>query len=313
MILPLEEHQIFFAESLHLIAGSLWALSPAIFAALGYTFATFFLKAALGRGARAGTVNAFSNLAMGIVAAPIVLLDKHVIPNPALLQGLVPAILFFLGQIFTFAALSRGDVSVATPVLGLKVLVVTALNAVIFSVPVPGRWWAAAGLASLGIILIAARPPKGKQREVLNAALFAFLAALAFSLTDVLVQHWAGASDPFVFLPLMFASVATLSTLYYLVTEPQALRIRPAFAKALGTGALLLALQAALMFFALAWSGDATAVNVVYASRSLFTIAAAWALGKWFGLPEAMESRTVLIVRLVAAALLFAAIALVCL
>ena len=39
------------------------------------------------------------------------------------------ALLFLSGQIWTFVALSRGDVSVATPVLGLKIIMVAALSA----------------------------------------------------------------------------------------------------------------------------------------------------------------------------------------
>lgn len=288
------------------------AISPALLAAFGYTLSTLFLKSALGRGASAGTVNAWSNLALGIVAAPVLLLDDPGVPNPDVMFPILTACIFFVGQLFTFAALEKGDVSVATPVLGLKVLLVTVMNALIFSVPVPGRWWMAAVLASLGIVLIAARPPARKGREVWTTGLLAFLAASAFSLTDVLVQQWAGRADPFVYLPVMFAAVSVVSTFFYLISGPRAFRIRRESAVPLIIGALLLGIQAALMFFALAWSGDATAVNVLYASRSLLTVLAAWTVGKWFLLAEAKQSRSVLAMRLVAAVMLFAAIVLVC-
>ena len=120
----------------------------AALAACGYTFATFFLKAALGKGARAGHLNLWSNLSMAIIAQPFWFFEDPNLPNAPIWLPMVTCATFFLGQVFTFAALDKGDVSVATPVLGTKIIWVTAINAAVFSVPISLRWWAASIAAS---------------------------------------------------------------------------------------------------------------------------------------------------------------------
>lgn len=280
-------------------------------AALGYTFATFFLKMSLLRGATASQVNLWSNIAMALIVQPLWIFDDPLHANAPWFVPAITTVTFFCGQIFTFLALSHGDVSVATPVMGSKVILVTAINSIAFALPIPGAWWLAAVMASLGITVIAGVIPKGQFRPMLRTSLFAMAAALSFSLTDTLVQKWSAIHDPMAFLPAMFGGVGLLSVVYYTVTERKAFRVAEIQRWALGVGALLLGIQCALVFLSLTWSGDATATNVVYALRSLMTVVAARLLGRFFGLAEAVQSRTVLIARLVGALLLFASIALI--
>jgi hypothetical protein len=76
-------------------------------------------------------------------------------------------------------------------------------------------------------------------------------------------------------------------------------------------GAVILALQAARMTYALGVYGDATAVNIVYASRGLWSVAAVWLVGHWFGNEEQTLPTHLLRNRLGGAALMLAAIGLV--
>jgi hypothetical protein len=74
----------------------------------------------LSGGATVWQVNFAANMAMALLYLPFwVGVDL-----PRLLaQGykpIVAAITFFVGQLFTFAALRKGDVSVATPLLGAR-------------------------------------------------------------------------------------------------------------------------------------------------------------------------------------------------
>ena len=283
----------------------------AALAAAGYTFATFFLKAALAKGARAGHLNLWSNVSMAVIVQPIWLFEDPGIPNAPLWLPLITCCTFFLGQVFTFAALARGDVSVATPVLGTKIIWVTALNALVFSVPVPVRWWFAAVAASLGVAVIAGGTPHGERRAMVSTAAFSLLAALCFSVTDVLVQRWAGGNDPLAFLPAMFGMVGIFSVGWYLVFERRAFLVKRAMAGPLSAGAGLLGLQCALVFLSLAWTLDATAANVVYSIRSLLTVGLAWMAGRFFGLREAGVVGRVVACRAAGALLLFGAILLI--
>ena len=67
----------------------------------------------------------------------------------------------------------------------------------------------------------------------------------------------------------------------------------------------------AAMLFAIGAFGDATAVNVVYSSRGLWSVLAVWWIGHWFQNDEQHLGPAVLRLRLWGAGLMLAAIALV--
>ena len=204
-----------------------------------------------------------------------------------------------------------GDVSIATPVVGTKVLIVTILNAILFSIPIPGKWWIAAAAASLGTAVIASGTRRGERKNAARTALLSMGAAFFFSLTDVLVQHWAGAMDALIFLPAMFSGVALMSTAWYAIADRSAFDLRGTFLPPLLAGVVLLGIQCGMVFLALAFSADATAVNVVYGLRSLLSVLCAWAFGVWFGFREATVGRRIMLQRAAGAGLLFGAIALI--
>jgi len=283
----------------------------AFICAIGYTAASLAFKSALGKGASAAQVNFAANLAMALLVQPLWLFDRPEVPNPPLWQPLVCCVTFFVGQLFTFAALKEGDVSVATPLLGAKIVMVTALNALLFGMPISGRWWLAAIGASVGIAIIAAGAPRGEARQVATTALLSLGAALSFSFTDVFVQHWGGASDEIIFLPAMFGMVGIFSTGYYLILQPRAALSCPGATGRLWFGAALLGLQAAGMFLTLVWTNDATGANICYASRSIWSVAAAWAGGRLIGLRDPDAGAAVMLRRLSGALLLFGAIFLI--
>ena len=74
---------------------------------------------------------------MGGTMQPIALLWQ-----PALIGGL-----FLAGQLFTLLAVARGDVSIAAPVLGIKLLIVPALAPLFVDDPVSSTIWIAAAIA----------------------------------------------------------------------------------------------------------------------------------------------------------------------
>lgn len=282
-----------------------------LISAIGYTVASLILKAALGRGATANQLNLCVNVALALVVQPLWFFDRPEIPNAPMWQPIACCLCFFIGQLFTFAALAHGDVSVATPMMGAKVIFVTVLNAVIFQLPVSLRWWVAAGIASLAVALITSGGGRPGAKSVVKTALLALSSAFFFSLADVLVQHWGNASDELVFLPVMFGATGLFSVIYYLVLDRGAFVLKPSARGLLLFGAVLLGLQAVGMFLGIVWSGDATAANVMYATRCIWAVVAAWSAGHLLGLRDAEVGKGVMGIRLLGAILLFSAVILI--
>ncbi len=282
----------------------------AFLAALLYTAASLFLKSALERGASAAQVNVAVNVGMGLIVQPLWILDRPEIPNAPLWQPLLCGGIFFLGQFCTFTALSRGDVSLATPLLGTKILFVTVINVLVFQAPVSARLWLAALAASAAIALIAS----GKQRPGRAVGLtvtVSLVGAALYSLADVLIQNWGQTFDRPAFPPVMFATAGLLSVMFYGWKDPAAFLAPPVARRSLWWGAVLFGAQILCFFFSLIWTRDATMANVIYSSRSIWSVVAAWTGGHLLGLRDLEAGRGVMTRRLLGAILLFGAILLI--
>ena len=120
----------------------------------GYVFAVLLLKRSADWGVGVWRTAFISNLAMGVTFLALLLLGGPGQPVSMWWQPVLSGGLFFAGQIFTFMALHHGDVSVATPVLGLKIVLVAFSSVLLLPDPVPLKWWVAAGLSSLAIVLL---------------------------------------------------------------------------------------------------------------------------------------------------------------
>jgi len=226
-------------------------------------------------------------------------------------QPAVVALLFVAGQIFTFMALERGDVSVATPVMGTKVILVALFSTMIMPETVPVKLWAAAGMSFFGVVFLN-RQGQGQPHPHLTTTIgFAMKAALAYALFDVLVMKWAPGWGMGRFLPVMMW-MAGLYSLIFIPMFRRPLReiSRPAW-RILWLGAFFIGAQAVILISTLAMFGDATAVNVVYGSRGLWSVLAVWWVGSWFKNSEHLLGAEMMRWRLLGAGLISAAVVLV--
>jgi len=219
--------------------------------------------------------------------------------------------LFFIGQFFTFIAQTKGDVSVATPMMGVKVLMVALASTLLLAEAIPLKWWFAAALSTLGVALLGRAGGAQKHQRVLMTMLCAAAASTAFGTADVLIQKWGRAWGGGRFLPIMFGGVAIASfALIPFFREPLRAIPRDAW-RWLIPGTILMALQAAGLGLTMAIWGDATAANIVYSSRGLWSVIAVWLVGHWFSNREQHLGPGVLRWRLAGATAMLAAIVLV--
>jgi drug/metabolite transporter (DMT)-like permease len=211
--------------------------------------------------------------------------------------------IFFAGQVFTFMALSRGDVSVATPILGTKVIWVAWFSVLIAGRALSPHIWTAVFLTALGTAILGFQPGS-RPRHVAASIGTALATAASFGMTDVLVLKFSPSWGFGSFIPTMFLVVGLLSLAYV----PFLKGSKPWSPLWLGPGSLLLAIQALGMAFAISTFGHATTINIFYNSRGLWSIAMIWAFGHWFGNTERNQGAPTMLLRLSGAALLVTAI-----
>jgi drug/metabolite transporter (DMT)-like permease len=304
---------------------SFGALFLPLGAAFGYACGAIAIKRALGAGASAAWVNFLSNAIMAILFQILWLMPGKS-PNPILLLApVLCGLLFFLGQILTFRAISTGDVSVATPLLGAKVMLVALFTLVLLGKPLPVSWWMASLLASVGIAMISYMPGVS-VRHLRETVLCSLSAAGIYAITDVLVQKWVPLVGYGTFAAVMFGSMGIFSLVYVPGFLRQA-RLGCALSNASGkglpgcpmialpwlaTGSLLLAVQSLGMYSAIGLFGSAAITNILYGSRCLWSVVLVWAFGHLaLEGSQSQNSPGVMRRRLIGSLLLFSAMALV--
>ncbi len=299
---------------------SFGALVLPLLAGFIYACGAITVKRALGFGISGSRVNFFCNTLLAFSFQIFWFLPGAVLTPATLVPPACCGLLFFLGQFFTFRAIATGDVSVATPLLGTKVLLVTLFSFFLIGCHLPPSWWFASLLASLGIALISYSPGGLHQRLAATIA-WSLGAASLFALTDVLVQRWVPITGYSRFAPIMFG-VAGLCSFLYLPSLLKEIRSKNGGFGAgknsaagmlwLTAGAFLLTLQALGIYSAIGLYGNATLNNILYGSRCLWSVLIVWVFGSLAGeVPSAANRSLVMGWRFVGALLLFSAMALV--
>lgn len=226
-------------------------------------------------------------------------------------QPAVTGALFVIGQASIFLALKHGDVTVTTPVMGSKVIMVALFTTLLRAGDMPLRWWIGAGLSAVAVLLLHLGKGGGGHRRVGLTVLLAWFSASSYGLGDVLIQKWSPGWGFAAFAPAMFGWVGLYS-----------LAMIPAFSAPLramngqawrwvGFGSVIMAMNNAGIVLTIGLWGGATAVNIVYSARGLVSVLVVWAIGHWFSNQERHLEAGVLWSRLAGGALMLGAIVLV--
>ena len=282
-----------------------------LIAALLYAFGALVLKRSSDLGVGLWRTTFVANL---IVAALFSLLWLHGGPPVEIVDLWQPGVIamcLFVGQLAQFLALEKGDVSVAVPVFGLKVILVAFFTPLLIGEAVGVKLWIAAFLSVLGITFLNRKDAGQPPRHLLITFVAGGIGAVAFAIFDVLVQKWGPYWGVGRLLPCIFWINALLSFgLIFRFSAPLgAIRVQ-AWPWLVG-GSVLLGTQSIIFVSTLAVFGKATSANIVYASRGLLSVALVWMIGHWFANAEQHLGPTVMRWRLAGALLMMSAIVLV--
>jgi drug/metabolite transporter (DMT)-like permease len=281
--------------------------------AFTYVVAALMLKRASALGIGPWRIGFLANWVMLLVFLPLGLLASgEAGAAPALpWQPALNAVLFLGGQMFIVLALQRGDVSVTTPVMGTKVILVALLSLLLRAGEVSLQWWIGAVLSTTAVALLHFGEPHENRARLGRTVLLASLSALSFSLCDVLVQKWVGDWGSRRYLMWMFLFNALYSFAFVPFFRAPLSALNAQAWRWTAAGALLLALNNAGIALAIAVSRAAAPVNIAYSARGVVSVGLVWAVGHWFHNEEKHLSPRVFRFRLTGAALMCAAIVLV--
>lgn len=278
---------------------SYYLLFP-LLASILFACGLLFLKRATIAGASPWTVSLVANLWAATLFSGFWFLESKPVVPGLLWQPALVAFFFICGQIGTFSAITHGDVSIAAPLFGVKVLLVAILATFLGGQHLAPAIWTAAILATIGIALVQ-WTGSGKRLRIWYTILSALFASTSFSIFDVLVQNFCSSDtanwSTGRFLPIMFWFVAIYSSIFLLGFQRDKFAI-PAVRRSLLIGGLLIGLQALCIVFTLSAYGDAPRVNVVYSMRGIWGVLLAWGAALIWGGSEADLTRKTMVLRL---------------
>lgn len=278
--------------------------------AVGFAFGSVMLKRAIETGMGPLRIAFINNVVVGLLFLPGLL----TLPRPFTWQMLfwpfISSVVYTAGQVCFFVAMRIGDVSVLGPAMGAKVVFVALFTYLMVAGAMSWAWWVAAFLAAGAVFLLGLSNWHDRRRLARTAAL-AVLAAALYGFNDVLVQQHAPKLGAPGFSALMFGGVGMEAfCLVPFFSEPFHAVPRAAWPWAIAGGTICAA-QSGGMAYTLGHYGQATALNIVYSTRGLWSILVVWLAGSWFGNHERDEGQQVMVRRLAGALLLLGAVGLV--
>jgi drug/metabolite transporter (DMT)-like permease len=282
-----------------------------LLAALLYAFGALVLKRSSDLGVGLWRTTFVANLLVAALFSMLWLLGGPPVEKELLWQPGIIAMCLFIGQLSQFLALEKGDVSVAVPVFGLKVILVAFLTPFLIGEAVGLKLWIAAFLSVLGITCLNRKDAEKPPRNLLVTFIAGGIGAVAFAVFDVLVQKWGPAWGAGRLLPCIFWINAILSFgLIFRFSAPLS-KIPGKAWPWLAGGSALLGIQSITFVSTLAVFGKATNANIIYASRGLLSVVLVWMIGHWFQNAEQHLGPKVMRWRLVGTLLMMSAIVLV--
>jgi drug/metabolite transporter (DMT)-like permease len=281
-----------------------------LLAAFVYALSALYLKQATMAGGGLWRITFLTTWGQAILLLPLAFIGNGSLLETNWNHVFWTALIFYAGQLCVFAGMRFGDVSVVTPVMGVKVLLVAALVVGITQKPLPSIWWLAAGLSAAAALLLGGgRPADG--RSLLPGLLGGLGAALAFAGVDVLFEFWADGPGVWRFSALVALLMGLLSLTLFPFLEGPAWRLSPAAWRAFVPGLLATLAQVLLMAYCVVKLKGAAWANLLYSSRGVWSVVLVWKAGGLFSNNENEIGRKGMLRRLGGAALMLVAIALV--
>jgi drug/metabolite transporter (DMT)-like permease len=299
------------------LASSWVAYTLALVAALTYTLSSLWLKKALEHGAGLFRVVFWTNWVMLPFFIPLLGFGYKPLASWDVLWSVaLCALLNFAGMALTFVVIRFGSISVQTPVMGSKVLMVAGLSVALGLGPITLGQSLGAGLSMVAVVLLGLSEQKGpvldRRRLVLTLAA-SLLCALCFAACDVCMARYAAqvGQGYFLFLVVVLTALLCLGLLPFTRAEGSLWRLPAASLRWLWPGMLLMGVEALSFYCAIAYFSDPTTTNILYASRGVWSVVLVASVGHYFGIHESLKDKATLALRLTGAVCLFVALILV--
>jgi drug/metabolite transporter (DMT)-like permease len=252
-----------------------------------------------------------ANLIYGIAYIPFLFFtETHCLLCTYLWKPILAGFMIFLGQMLVFLAMRFGDITVQTPLMGLKLIFIAFFTYFVGFQELNEFTWIAVILSVIGISVLGINEINNPKRILTTIALTAGACA-SLAIADLMIQTWAPDYGHYHFTVYMSLSLPLCSLLLipFIKREPSNMTTKAKNWTYFGSG--MLALGSILFVMPIAFRGQATIVNILSNTRGLWAVFFVWIAGSWLSISDNQLPRKVLIQRFIGALLLLASVSLV--
>lgn len=278
-------------------------------AATGYALASLVLKRAMALGGGVLVLMVLGNLLTTLCFALILGLEGLLMAAEGVAWAVLGGLGFLAGQVFSVWAVKSGEVSVQTPLMGAKTVIVAVLSVGLGIESLGWMGWLSVMVSMLAVFLIAG----GTLAAIRNHIKTLFIvigACVGFGVTDIVVAAQAKVYGTQSFIMLVVLVAGGLSPLFLLFRDKRQKLSLGSWRMAV-FGGLLIAMQALGMNLAIGYYEQPTVTNVIYSSRGVIGVGLVWLIGNWFTNVEIITTPpSIMRKRLIGSVLILLAVAL---
>lgn len=285
----------------------MWHLC-AVLAALIYPLGSIWTKLAVQNGGGVMRSTLLSNWFLALLGL-LLLPGIDSLPDWSQIHWpIMAACVFLIGQVGTVLAVRAGDVSVQTPMMGIKVVFVALFTMMVRPEDVSPTIWLAVTLAAAAVFLIAGGNLAMMRRNTV-AVVWSVVACVGYAATDLFMAYGSEGFGRSAFLPVTLWFMGLASLMCLPLMRGGFRDVPPAAWRWLVPGSGMFAVQGMLICLAVTFGQRAPEMNVLYSVRGAAGVLMVWLVGRWLGSREASQvGRALLLQRLIGSLAMAAAL-----
>ncbi len=283
---------------------------PFIAAAL-YCISVIFVKLASRNKELSGvSVLVMTNLLSGTLFIPQIFFESQLPSLSIIWQPLLASAFCAVGNIATFICAEKGEISLMTPIMGIKILIVIMLARLFLDVELPHALTISGAICCLAIFIMGYSKDSLKSKKLVFTFVLAIIACASYAACDVLMQKYAHnfTRSAMLSLTTIMIPLSIIPLLPRFIREVRVARISTI---SIGfASAAFMVIEMYMMFLSITGEVGAPLCNILYNTRGLMAIVFIYILGKRFASLREL-SKTSAMQRAIGATMILIAVAIV--
>ena len=223
-----------------------------------------------------------NNLLSGIVFIPSIFFETDFPDASIIWQPIIASIFCAIGNIATFTCAERGEVSLMTPLMGIKTLMLVMFARVFLDINLPHTITVAGIICCVAVFIMSFSINSLRSKKLGVTILLAMIACISYALCDVFIQKYAPNFTRNTMLSLTSVAMP-LSIIPLLPKFFKEVSISDKNTLFLGGGsAVLMIVEMYLMFISISGEMGASLCNILYNTRGLLSVILIYFVGKRF-------------------------------